>query len=119
MKKMKLIPFLAVLFMLNLTSCSNDGDTNYNTAVTPTPSQVINNINNGTWRVLIYSENGTVNTAQFSGYNFTFGGNNALAANNGTTLQSGTWDTYNDSGTTKMDLLFTASSGPFSSISED
>ena len=71
MKKMKLIPFLAVLFMLNLVSCSSDGDTNYNTAVTPTPTQVVNNINNGSWRVLIYSENGTVNTAQFSGYNFT------------------------------------------------
>lgn len=122
MKTLKLIPILTMIFMLNVASmCSNDdNDDNSNSnSSSSTPTQVTTNVSGGTWRVTLYNEEGVVKTSNFSGYDFTFGASNALSATNGTVTQSGNWTTYSDSGSTKMDLSFTATSGDFESISED
>ncbi len=120
MKTLKLIPILAMIFMLNVASmCSNDDDNSNSNSDSTTPAQVTTNVSNGTWKVTLYNENGTVKTSNFSGYNFTFGASNALSATNGNSTYTGNWSTYTDSGSTKMDLGFTATSGDFESISED
>ena len=87
MKKLKLIPILASLFLLNVASmCSDDNDTN-NTA-NPTP--VINTENQGTWRITLYEDNGVNETNNYANYIFTFNSNGVLTAVN-TTTYNGTW----------------------------
>jgi hypothetical protein len=87
MKKLKLIPILASLFLLNVASmCSDDNDTT-NTA-NPTP--VINTVNQGTWRITLYEDNGVNETNNYANYIFTFNSNGVLTAVN-TTTYNGTW----------------------------
>lgn len=118
MKQLKLIPILALVFILNVASmCSKDDDSSSSSSSNPT--QVNSSVSSGTWRVTLYNEEGTIQTSNFSGYTFTFASGGALTAVNGSTTQSGVWSTYSDSGYTKMDLLFSASNGSFESISED
>ena len=89
MKKLILIPALFCLFMLNVASmCSND-DNNSNPPADPTP--VINTVNQGTWRVTLYNDSGTIKTSNFTGYNFTFATGSALTASNGSNTYNGTW----------------------------
>lgn len=89
MKTLKLIPILLCIFMLNVASmCSNDDD-NSNSSADPTP--VINTVNQGTWRVTLYNDSGTIKTSNFTGYNFTFGSGSSLTATNGSNTYNGTW----------------------------
>lgn len=89
MKTLKLIPILLCIFMLNVASmCSND-DNNSNPPADPTP--VINTVNQGTWRVTLYNDSGTIKTSNFTGYNFTFATGSALTASNGSNTYNGTW----------------------------
>jgi len=89
MKTLKLIPILLCIFMLNVASmCSND-DNNSNPPADPTP--VINTVNQGTWRITLYNDSGTIKTSNFTGYNFTFGTGSALTATNGSNTYNGTW----------------------------
>jgi hypothetical protein len=75
--------------MLNVASmCSND-DNNSNPPADPTP--VINTVNQGTWRVTLYNDSGTIKTSNFTGYNFTFGTGSTLTASNGSNTYNGTW----------------------------
>jgi hypothetical protein len=87
MKKLKLIPILALVFLLNVASmCSDDNDTT-NTA-DPTP--VINTVNQGTWRITLYEDNGVNETNNYANYIFTFNSNGVLTAVN-TNTYNGTW----------------------------
>ncbi|MEN9335124.1 MAG: hypothetical protein RLZZ500_111 [Bacteroidota bacterium] len=122
MKKLKLIPILAALFMLNVASmCSNDDNSSSSNAA---QNQVIGVATSGTWRITYYNDSGTVKTPQFNGYNFTFGPSNVLTASNGTNTYSGTWsvtdsnsgdDTIND---LDFNILF-VSPANFADLSDD
>ncbi|WP_291241051.1 hypothetical protein [Flavobacterium sp.] len=102
MKKIKIISVLALLFVLNVASmCSDDDDTPTNVNQT----QVINAVISGTWRITNYVDSGVNETANFTGYNFTFASNNVLTAVGNGLTTSGTWsvtdsnsndDTLND-----------------------
>jgi len=117
MKILKLMPILAVLFMLNVASmCSSDDDDSSSSVGT---TQVTNSVTNGTWRVALYNEDGAVHTSNYSGYAFTFNSSGALAAISGAATKSGTWSTESDSGSTKFNIGFSDADGPFESISED
>jgi len=94
MKNLKQIKFSLVITMLfvisGLLSCSNDNN------VIPVfrvnnPSNVINIVNKGTWRITYYYDTDHEETASFNGYNFTFGASNVLTASNGVNNYSGTW----------------------------
>lgn len=84
------------LFMLSVVSSCSDEDDNssINNSVDPTP--VINTVNNGTWRITLFNDSGTVETSNFTGYNFTFGAGNVLTAVNGGTTVTGTWSVTSD-----------------------
>jgi hypothetical protein len=73
--------------LLNVASmCSDDNDTT-NTA-DPTP--VINTVNQGTWRITLYEDNGVNETNNYANYIFTFNSNGVLTAVN-TNTYNGTW----------------------------
>jgi hypothetical protein len=87
MKVIKLIPILGCIFILNTAStCSNDDNSS-----SSNQTQVTNTVVSGTWKITLYNDSGTVKTTNFSGYNFTFGANNALVASNTTNNYTGTW----------------------------
>ncbi|MBL7887733.1 MAG: hypothetical protein JNJ52_13365 [Flavobacterium sp.] len=95
MKTLKLIPILAMLFMLNVASmCSSDDDNSNSTSQDPTP--VINTANQGTWRITFFEDSGNNETSHFTGYNFTFGTSGILSATNGTNTYNGTWSVTSD-----------------------
>ena len=89
MKTLKLIPVLLCIFMLNVASMCSSDDNNSNPPADPTP--VINSVNQGTWRITLYNDSGTIKTSNFTGYNFTFGTGSALTASNGSNTYNGTW----------------------------
>ncbi|MEN9928494.1 MAG: hypothetical protein RLZZ231_415 [Bacteroidota bacterium] len=87
MKVIKLIPILGCVLILNTAStCSNDDNSS-----SSNQTQVTNTVVSGTWKITLYNDSGTVKTTNFSGYNFTFGANNALVASNTTNNYTGTW----------------------------
>jgi len=55
------------------------------------PEDVINIVNNGTWRITYYYDTDHEETSNFNGYNFTFGASNVLTATNGTNNYNGSW----------------------------
>lgn len=123
MNKLKLISAFIAIFMLFIpTACSDDDDTQ-STSVDPTP--VINTVNNGTWRVTLYNDSGTVETTNFTGYNFTFGPSSVLTAINGSTTVNGTWSVTSDNSgddSSSNDLDFNiafATPANFAELTED
>lgn len=123
MKKLTLLPFLSLIFMLNMAStCS--GDDNNSSSADATP--VINTVTSGTWRVTYYFDTDTDETNHFTGYNFTFGGSNVLTATNGTNTYTGSWSVINDdssdddnpSGDLDFNILF-SSPANFADLSDD
>lgn len=94
MKKLKLIPLLALVFLLNVASMCSSDDDNSNSSQDPTP--VINTVNQGTWRITFFEDSGNNETNHFTGYNFTFASGNVLSATNGTNTYNGVWSVTND-----------------------
>ncbi len=96
MKKFIYYPVIACLFFLNTASmCSSDDDSPSSSDT----SAVINTVTSGTWRVTLFSEDGTDHTSDFTNYGFTFGSSNILTATNGTNTYTGVWSvTSDDSG---------------------
>lgn len=121
MKKFFLIPLLFGIFMLNVAStCSNDDsndddDSSSSTIITQTQNTIVN----GAWRVTLFSEDGSNQTSQFSNYDFVFGTNGTITANNGSNTMNGTWTTGTDDSTPKFIINFSVTNGPFEEISED
>lgn len=124
MKTLKLIPIFALLFILNVASmCSNDDD------ISPAPTnvnqtQVINTVTSGTWRITLFNDSGTIETSNFSGYNFTFGSGNVLTASNGVNTYTGVWSVTdsnsNDDSINDLDFNIAFSSPTnFQELTED
>jgi hypothetical protein len=123
MKKLTLIPFLSLIFMMNIAStCSGDDDSSSSVDATP----VINTVTSGTWRVTYYFDTDSDETSDFTGYNFTFGSSNVLTATNGTNTYTGSWSVTNDdssdddspSGDLDFNILF-SSPANFADLSDD
>ena len=76
LRKIEVVNFIAILLMIiTITSCTNNDIPNTNTN---NPIDVINIVNNGTWRITYYYDTDHEETINFNGYNFTFGANNIL-----------------------------------------
>ncbi len=121
MKKLILIPFLSLIFMLNIAStCSNDSPSS--TSSNPTP--IINTVSSGTWKITYYFDTNSDETNNFTNYNFTFGASNVVTASNGTNTYTGSWSVLNDSSdddsTSDLDfnILF-SSPANFADLSDD
>jgi hypothetical protein len=114
-KKIQLISIYALLVFACI-GCSDDSD---DSTQVSSPNEITTTVTSGEWVVTFYEEDGIEQTSDFSGYDFTFASNGDLSATNGMVTQLGVWSTYTDSGQTKLDLQFTAISGPFQEINED
>jgi hypothetical protein len=88
LKQLKFSLVIAVFIMTTFSSCNNDDSPSSNVN---NPVDVINIVNNGTWRITYYYDTDHEETSSFTGYNFTFGTNNILTASNGTNNYSGIW----------------------------
>jgi hypothetical protein len=96
MKKLKLLPLLSLVFLLNVAfKCTKDDDnsTNQSSAL---QQQVINTVSSGTWKVTFYEEKGVDHTSFFTGFSFTFGPKSVLTAVNGTNTYTGSWSVTTD-----------------------
>lgn len=96
MKKLSFLSVLAVIFMLTTASmCSSDN----NSSSSQNPTPIINVMTQGTWRVTSFIDSDNDETAHFSGYAFTFGASNVLAATNGVNAYTGSWSVTPDNST--------------------
>lgn len=112
---MKKIFALATVFIaLGLTSCKKDepSTSNINT------SNVTTTVSAGTWRVTYYWDTNRDETANFNGFNFTFGASNLVSASNSLLTINGTWSIANDDSKIKLILAFTTNAN-FIEISDD
>ena len=121
MKKNAIFAFL-VGGLFFATSCSSDDDSNPSTT-NPSANDVINTVSSGTWRITSYLDSGQDETADFAGYNFTFGASNVLTATNGTNNYSGIWSVTNDDDSADdldFDILFSEPApASFQDLSDD
>lgn len=74
---------LILLLFVSFASCNRDNNSPVVDTNAPT---------SGTWRVTLFSERGNNETSDFSGYVFTFAGNNTAVATKGVTTKNGTWN---------------------------
>lgn len=122
LKKIKFSLVIAMLFVLTTSSmCSNDDDGSTSSV---NPSDVINIVNNGTWRITYYYDTDHEETSNFNGYNFTFGESNVLTASNGTNSYTGTWSVTdsnsNDDNLSDLDFNIAFSSpAQFEELTDD
>ena len=122
LRKIEVVNFIAILLMIiTITSCTNNDIPNTNTN---NPIDVINIVNNGTWRITYYYDTDHEETINFNGYNFNFGANNILTASNGTITNTGTWtitdSNSNDDNLSDLDFNITfGNPAQFVEISDD
>lgn len=123
LKKIKFSLVMTMLFMLTTSSmCSSDD--NSSSSNVNNPIDVINIVNNGTWRITYYYDTDQEETSSFNGYNFTFGASNVLTASNGTNNYSGNWSVTdsNSNDDNPSDLHFNiafSSPAQFEQLSDD
>jgi len=107
MRKFLMIPALLSLFMLNVASMCSKDDDNSSSNSQNNQVQVVNTVQNGTWRITLFDDSGTIKTTNFTGVNFTFGNNNVLTATGSSTV-TGIWSITdsNSNDDTLSDLHF-------------
>lgn len=97
-------------------ACNNEDSTNSN------QTKVVSTVSSGTWRITYFYDTDKEETANFTGFNFTFG--SSLTATKGSTTYTGTWSvTDSNSNDDSMDdlhfnILFTAPPD-FEDLSDD
>ena len=89
LKQLKFSLVITILFISTFSSCNNDDDSSSSNV--NNPNDVINIVNNGTWRITYYFDTDQEETNTFTGYNFTFGANSVLTTTNGTNTYTGIW----------------------------
>jgi hypothetical protein len=111
---MKLVQVFFLSFLVAI-GCSDD-------SMNSNQEKVVSTISSGTWRITYFYDTDKEETANFTGYNFTFG--SSLTATNGINTYTGTWSvTDSNSKDDSMDdlhfnILFTAPPA-FSDLSDD
>ena len=104
MKMKKVIFIIPLIAVVLFFSCQKDDD---NIPAIST-SSVTNTITSGTWRITYYWDTDHDETANYNGYNFTFGSGNVLTATKAGTSVTGTWTTLSDDSKTKLVIAFSA-----------
>lgn len=97
---MKTIKFLALalLAITAVSSCKKDEK------ISPSNSAAV--LQDTSWKVTLFSEDGVNETSYFTGYSFDFMDGGIVKATSGSNTVNGTWGTREDSGKTKLDLNF-------------
>jgi len=108
----------AVMISLMMVSCSKDNNS------ASSKDELVSTVSNGTWRITYFFDSDTDETANFSGYDFTFGSSNLLTASNDANNHTGTWSISDSSSgdDSPGDLDFTigfTSPANFEELTED
>lgn len=111
---MKTLLFSLLMLAVFLPACDNSDDPVSNIS----PTDVSNTLGAGTWRITYYWDTDHEETANFSGYNFTFGTGNVVTATKTGSTVTGTWTTGMDDSKVKLFLVF-ATPASFAEISDD
>ncbi|MEW5676242.1 hypothetical protein ABGT15_08005 [Flavobacterium enshiense] len=82
---------LVFLLGISLGCSSNDDDGGSVSNNSQTITAVRNIVSTGTWRITYFYDSDTDETSNFSGFNFTFGSNNVLTADDDFDTYTGTW----------------------------
>lgn len=114
LKMKKAIIILLALTIFISVSC-NKSDSNTPAITTTT---VTTTIVTGSWKITYYWDTDHDETANFSGYSFTFGSSSAVTATKVGSIINGTWATILDDSKTKLILSFATPAG-FAEISDD
>lgn len=69
--------------MVVLSACKKEDE--------KTKDEIESEVSTGSWRITYFSDSGTDETSNFSGYNFTFSTDGTLTAANGSNTYTGTW----------------------------
>jgi hypothetical protein len=123
LQKIKFSAVMAMLFVLTTSStCSDDDDSPISNS--NNSAEVVNIVNNGTWRITYFYDTDQEETSNFNGYNFTFGANNVLTASNGTNNYTGVWSisdsNSNDDSPSDLDFNIVFNSpAQFEELSDD
>lgn len=104
------IPTLVTCLLLIAAACNKPEKIN--------PNNSSSVLKEGSWRVILFSEDGENETHYFSNYTFSFLDNNVAKAVSNSSTVSGTWSTRKDSGKTKLDLNFELTAN-FDELNED
>lgn len=91
MKKILFFPVIFCIFLLNIAGTCCDDDLIATAAVAKSPEVIMNTLNQGTWKITYFFDAKSNKSSSFSGYNFTFGSNEILIANNVSINYSGNW----------------------------
>ncbi|WP_397362441.1 hypothetical protein [Olleya sp. R77988] len=98
MKKSFYFGMLIMLsFSLMSSTCSNDDDDASPNDNSQQIAQVQSTATSGTWIVSSFIDSGQDETNDFNGYQFTFGSDGILTADNGSNTITGTWSVTDDS----------------------
>ncbi len=113
-KQTTLFLLLTGMLLYSLTACRHDNPI----PNTIDPATVNSTITSGTWRVTLYNDSGQDETANFTGYIFSFLSGNVVTAVKAGQPVTGTWSTQPDDSHTKLVLNFTTPAD-FVDISDD
>lgn len=80
---------LLITVFVFVVSCSDDD--NDGNGSEQTKDRIEDNLSSGTWRISKFIDSGDDETADFNGFDFAFGENGVLTADNGNTEYTGTW----------------------------
>lgn len=126
--------YTLMVFALLFISCSSDNSDDVNAANIMADIQEISDlVSNGTWTITNFVDSGSDETANFTGYGFSFNSDGNLVADNGSNTVNGTWSVTDDSGSddsnddssiddSSDDIdfnIFFASPSNFNELSED
>ncbi len=119
MKTINQLLLFSYLFLLCslISSCSSDDESN-DTALDTFEATT----QSGTWRITRFVDSGIDETANFTGYNFTFNNNGVLSATNGINNYEGSWNIITDGGSDLDDLELTISfslNNDFNDLTDD
>ena len=116
MKNVKKIASLLIVILIATSSCKKE-DNSSSTGQSAT-TVLSSNIQQGSWIVTSFIENGVNQTNHYTGYQFQFGTSGTVTAVNGGSTVSGTWSSGNDDSQLKLILSF-GSVAPFQELNSD
>lgn len=96
MKKIWSLSIAVCLLAITMGCTDNDDNSSSSSNNSQTINEIKSAVTSGTWRITYFYDTDTDETANFTGYNFTFGASDVLTATNGTNTYTGTWS-VNDS----------------------
>lgn len=120
---MKYISFalIGLLLSFSISSCFGSDDDDSHHDDDDSNGSTTGVVVEGNWKVTLFQEDNSNQTAHFNGYAFDFETNGTLTAANGSTTQTGNWNNGGDDSGNKLNIDFPSApdDSPFEEISED